>query len=184
MEEESKIADRHIKSWIRFACDCNGASELAQAILVEWNPRFTRRLGDAAYSPITYRARIRLSIPLWPRASEQDRRETVIHETCHVIVGFKHGFGLAAHGSEWRLAMKNCAVEPLRLHNVDRTGLARRQRRFILVDCPHQGIERKCRCTAREFNLLRRGKEFWCKVCGLHFNLDAAVEEDRTPNSL
>ena len=98
MEEESKIADRHIKEWIRFACECNEVPELAQVIVVEWNPRFTRRLGDAGYSPITYRARIRLSIPLWPRASEQDRRETVIHETCHLIVGFKHGFGPAAHG--------------------------------------------------------------------------------------
>jgi predicted SprT family Zn-dependent metalloprotease len=103
----------------------------------------------------------------------------VIHEACHIIVGYKHGFGPALHGPEWQEAMENCSVEPLRLHAVDRTGLARKQRRFILLDCPNQGVKRKCRCTAREYNLLRRGKEFWCRVCGLHLNQDAAVEEDR-----
>ena len=94
--------DRHIRKWIRFACDSNEVDELAQVIVVEWNPRFTRRLEDAAYSSITYRARIRLSIPLWPRATEEDRRETVIHETCHLIAFYKFGQVAAPHGSEWR----------------------------------------------------------------------------------
>jgi SprT protein len=170
------LDDRHIREWIRFACDCNGVPELAQVIVVEWNGRFTKRLGDAGYSSVTFRARIRLSIPLWPRATEEDRRETVIHETCHLIAFYKHGV-VAAHGHEWRLAMKNCGVEPLRLHSVDRSGLARRQKRFILLDCPNQGLKRKCRCTIREFNKLRSGVEFWCKVCGLHLHRDSVIEE-------
>ena len=179
MEEESKIADRHIKEWIRFACDCNNVDELAQVIVVEWNSRFTRRLGDAAYNSVTFRGRIRLSTPLWPRGSEVDRRETVIHEACHIIVGYQFG-QVAQHGSEWKEAMRACSVEPLRTHTIDRTGLARRHRRFILLDCPHKGVERKCRCSAREFNQLRRGGEFWCKVCGLHLDRESAIEEDRT----
>jgi SprT protein len=77
------VEDRHIRSWIRFACERNGVPELAQVIVVVWNSRFTRRLGDAAYNSTTFRARVRLSVPLWPRASEVDRRETVIHEACH-----------------------------------------------------------------------------------------------------
>ena len=172
--------DQHIRSWIRFACDCNNVDELAQVIVVEWNPRFTRRLGDAGYSPTTFRARIRLSIPLWPRSTEEDRKETVIHEACHLIAFYKHRVVTAPHGTEWKEAMKNCGIEPLRLHTVDRTGLARRQKRFILLDCPHHGLEKKCRCTAREFNLLRRGKEFWCKVCGLHLDQESAIGEDGT----
>ena len=173
------MEDRHIREWIRFACERNGVSELAQVIRVEWNRRFTRRLGDAGYNSVTFRARIRLSIPLWPRTSERDRRETVIHEACHIITSYKQGFGLAPHGPEWKKAMENCSVEPLRTHEVDRTGLARRQRRFVLLDCPRQGAERKCRCTIREYNKLRRGVEMWCKVCGLHLDRDVAVEEDR-----
>jgi SprT protein len=175
----SSEEDRHIRSWIRFACDSNHVDELAQVIVVEWNGRFTRRLGDAAYNSITYRARIRLSLPLWPRATEEDRRETVIHEACHLIAFYKHG-QVSAHGSEWKAAMKNCGVEPLRLHTVDRSGLTRRQKRFILLDCPNHGLDRKCRCTIREHNMLRRGVEMWCKVCGLHLNRESAVEEDGT----
>jgi len=85
------MEDPHIRCWIRFACERNEVPELAQVVVVEWNPRFTRRLGDAGYSHVTFRATIRLSIPLWPRATDQDRRETVIHEVCHIIVGYKHG---------------------------------------------------------------------------------------------
>jgi predicted SprT family Zn-dependent metalloprotease len=102
--------------------------------------------------------------------------ETVVHEACHVIVGFKHGFGPAAHGAEWKKAMRNCGIEPHRLHSVDRAGLARRKRRFILCDCPN---EQKCRILVRPFNLLRRGNEFWCKVCGLHLDQHSSIEEDR-----
>ena len=38
----------------------------------------------------------------------------MIHEACHIIVGYRFGFAAAPHGSEWKEAMKNCGVEPLR----------------------------------------------------------------------
>jgi SprT protein len=172
-----------IRRWIRFACDCNGVPELAQTFIIEWDRRFTSRLGDGSYNRISMRARIRLSIPLWQRASAQDRRETVVHEACHVIVDYKQGYNSRPHGSEWKKAMKNCGLEPRRLHSVDRTGLARKRRRFVLCDCPHDSVEKKCRIRAREFNLVRKGTEFWCKVCGLHLNLNSSIEEDRTASA-
>ena len=178
--KENIVEDRHkIREWIRFACERNDVTELAQAFSVEWNPRFTLRLGDAHYSPTSMRGRIRLSVPLWPRASTEVRMETVVHETCHVIVGFKHGFVSRPHGAEWKQAMQNCGVNPIRLHSVDRTGLIRRRRLFILRDCPNEDIERKCRCTTREFNLLRKGTQMWCKLCGLHLHQNSSIEEDR-----
>jgi SprT protein len=165
-------------AWVRFACERNRVPELAQVIVVEWKSRFTRRLGDAMYSPLTFQAKIRLSLPLWPRASEQDRRETVIHEACHIIVRYK-GMFVADHGPEWKAAMRNCGVEPLRTHAVDRTGLARRQRRYILLECPNHGLEHKCRITARQFNMVQRGAEFCCKKCRILVNRESAIEEDR-----
>ena len=101
MEDQHQVDD-----WVRFACECNQVPDLAQIILVEWNPRFTSRLGDGGYnSRVLFGARIRLSLPLWPRASEEDRRETVIHETCHVMVGCKFGRQARHHGPEWKEAM-------------------------------------------------------------------------------
>jgi SprT protein len=167
-------------NWVRFACERNGVPELAQAVVVEWNPRFTRRMGDGMYCPLTYRARIRLSLPLWPRCSEKDRRETVIHEACHVIVKYRFTFSLVKdHGAEGRQAMRNYGVEPLRTHTVDRSGLARRQRRLILLGCPNQGIGQKCRMRVREYNQVQQGAELYCKKCGILVTRDSPMEEDR-----
>jgi SprT protein len=126
METESKVSP--IKEWIWFACGQNEVEELAQTIIIEWNSRFTRRMADAFYCPATYRARIRLSIPLWPRASEEQRRETIIHEVCHCVVWYKHGLLVLAHGGQWKQAMLRCGLEPVRCHSIDRTGLARSRR--------------------------------------------------------
>ena len=52
-------------------------------------------------------------------------------------------------------------------------------RRFVLL-CPTEGLERKCRIRSKEFNLLKRGKDFWCKNCGLHLTRESAIEEGRT----
>lgn len=168
---------RGIRGWIWFACERNEVPELAQTIIVEWNSRFTRRLGDASYNPYTYRARIRLSIPLWGRASQEDRRETVIHEVCHVVVKYKFNPFIADRGPEWKEAMKNCGVTAARTHSVDRTGLTRPRRRFIVRDCPNEG---KCRINAREYKQWRKGTDFLCNRCGLRLTQTSPVEEDRT----
>ncbi len=167
--------DRHVKQWIQFACDCNGVSEFGQVIVVEFNPRFTRKMGDATYNPYTFRARVRLSVPLWSRASDQDKRQTVIHETCHCVVAYTHG-KVQPHGPEWKQAMRNCGVDPIRTHSVDRTGLARRQRLFILQDCPN---EHKCRMTVRHFNMVQAGYVLECNRCGLVVTKASPMVEDQ-----
>ena len=171
----TRVKDGLIRKWIRYACEMNDVPELSQVVQIEWNPRFTRRTGDAMYCPHSYRATIRLSLPLWRRASEEQRRETVLHETCHVIAEYKFGI-LPPHGSEWKQAMINCGLEPVRTHAIDRTGLVRRQRLFTLCDCP---AEKRCRIGVRLYNAVQRGGEFWCKVCGLHLDRKAIIEEER-----
>jgi hypothetical protein len=52
-------------------------------------------------------------------------------------------------------------------------------RRVVLLDCPNEGLERKCRVRSKEFNLVQQGKWFVCKVCGLHLSRGSAIEEDR-----
>ena len=171
------MGDRHVKQWVWFACECNAVPELAQVIVVEWNPRFTRKMGDASYNPYTFRARIRLSIPLWSRASDQAKRQTVIHEVCHCIAVYTQGNKVRRpHGPEWKQAMRNCGVDPIRTHSVDRTGLARRQRLFILQDCPN---EHKCRMTVRHFNMVQAGYTLECNRCGLVVTQASPMIEDR-----
>jgi predicted SprT family Zn-dependent metalloprotease len=96
-------------------------------------------------------------------------------------VKYKFGTTVKDHGAEWREAMTNCGIEPLRLHTVDRTGLARRQRLFILKDCPN---EHQCRMSVREYNQVQRGAVMECKKCGLLVNLASPVEEDQNSTAL
>ena len=169
--------DQHgITNWIWFACERNEVPEFAQVIVVEWNRRFTRRIGDGGYNFATMGARIRLSIPLWSRASEQERRETVIHEACHCIVAYKYGHA-PCHDSKWKEAMQKCGVKPQRMHNIDRTGLIRRQRRFILLDCP-SAVEKRCWIDIRTYNLLQKGFELRCNKCGLVIVRNSPIKED------
>jgi len=158
------VTDPTIYEWVHFACEKNGVPELADRIEVVWNRRFTRKLGDAIYSKSRQRGRIRLSVPLWERCSETQKRETTIHEACHVVVGYKfrNDIGnIKPHGREWRDATNECDVEPQIYHNIDRVGLAY----FFVRDCEKSRDER-CRVSRRDRNRLVAGSLLHCSDCG------------------
>lgn len=159
------VSDPTIYEWVRFACSKNDVPELAARIEVFWNRLFTRRLGDAVYSKRIQRGRIRLSVPLWGRCSETQKRETTIHEACHVVVGYKFWNDIAKikpHGKEWRDAMKRCGVQPNVYHNIDRVGFAY----FFVRDCEKSGDDR-CRVSRRDRRKLQAGELLHCSICGL-----------------
>lgn len=137
-----------------------GREDLLDVVRVEWNSRFTRRMGDATYRPALpgreIVARCRFSIPLWERASEEERRNTVAHELAHLVcfhewytkpwhtgrrirIGELPGRGRkpTAHGWEWKKIMHRMGETPSRCHDVDRTGLVRkhRSRRTVAACC-------------------------------------------------
>lgn len=93
------------------------APDLEPALSIEWSPRFTSRLGDALFTRVFGQraprgahightgdllgrcvARVRFSIPLWPRASKAERDETVAHEVAHLVVAYRHAVAII----EWR----------------------------------------------------------------------------------
>lgn len=135
-------------------------------IRVEWNGRFTRRMGDAQYHSKRDAGVIRLSSPLWPRATDDQRRQTVIHEVCHVVqdrIDYKKSMQLgrtlrsSSHGHGWQMLMLRCGVTPRRCHTVDRTGLT-----------PYAA---KCACRThgighRMYRNIQRGAQYRCRECG------------------
>src|SRR6185436_3239730 len=98
-----------IKEAIAFACEANGVPEIIPRISVQFNPRFTNRMGDALFNGTIMR--IRLSTPLWGRASDEQKRETVIHEACHIIARYKHGLDIRPHGYHWISCMKKAGIK-------------------------------------------------------------------------
>jgi len=111
-------------------------------VKIEFNPRFTSKLGDARFSHPG--PRIRLSEPIWPIIPVAERRDTVIHEICHIVVGAEHhekyqggyrGKRPKAHGLEWQSKMRACGLEPRRCHEVD-VGLVPGTRKTMRLHCP------------------------------------------------
>lgn len=151
-----------IREWIDFALDRNDVAYMSNMIRVQWNKRFIRKFADAGYGKSPPRGIIRISPRIWERATETERRETIIHEACHIVVFHLHGIEIKPHGIEWRQAMVNCGVEPVRCHDVNLFGIAL----FRVLGCPKPEKER-CTFSRRTLNHMRRtGALLHCTICG------------------
>jgi SprT protein len=140
--------------------------EIAQRIIVKWSNRYTNCMGKAHYRGPTDMT-VTFSGPLWPRASADERRQTIIHEACHIIARYKHQHlggkrRIQPHGWEWKQAMTRAGVAPKRCHNVDTTGLGRKREQF----------EYECGCMTHMVGKIRHrrmqleGRRYFCVKCG------------------
>lgn len=155
-----------------------GREDLIQMLWIDWSSDFTSRMGDAMYAKKTDRVRrcfeqyrdddgnivtIRFSIPLWHRASEEERRETVIHEVCHLVTNHEaHLEGRKvkkSHGPEWKATMLRAGVNPKRCHNVQASGLGQKK-----IPCT-------CGCGDHFLTPLKAGRillgtaTYSCRIC-------------------
>jgi SprT protein len=154
-----------IREQIEGACRACGVPELIGRIRVVWSGRFIARMGDARWDKRHGTGIIRLSRPLWPKASDEERRETVVHETCHVIADYRFG-GKQGHGSRWRQMMALCSyARPTRCHSVDREAIqARRERKRVEVQA-------RCGCAEGvilgpvQARRVRAGVVYRCRKC-------------------
>lgn len=126
---------------------------LVGRVSVEFNNSFTSRMGDATYRM----RRIRLSAPLWFRASDEERREVVIHELVHLITHTLFPRA-SAHGREWRWLMSLAGGTGSRTHRVDTSGLKRAGATFA------------CKCRTFDFGATRtararKGANYFCRAC-------------------
>lgn len=149
-----------IREWIDFALERNNVCYLSNMIRVRWNKRFTRKFADAGYGTCPPRGRIRISPMIWERASQEQRRETIIHEACHIVAYHLHGLAIKPHGIEWRQAMAKCGVEPVVTHNIDLVGI----NFFYVRECKKKD---RCHVSKRDFAALKRGGLLHCTICGM-----------------
>lgn len=150
---------KEAREWAESAFALFDLYDLAENLKISFNNRFTARAGDASF----IKNEIRLSAPLWPRMTSQERYETVIHEVSHIISYSIYKGRIKAHGYEWRKIMLDCGVEPNRLHNIDRTGLKRKRQprfpAFCNCDTPHNLTRNVVR------KILSGNFVYTCKTC-------------------
>ncbi len=149
-----------IRNLIRHTCFACGCPELSPKIRYSWNDWFTRRMGDATYDFANGTGRVRFSKPLWGRAPLRERKNTIVHEVCHIITYYKYGKSASPHGAHWKRMMMLAGEFPERCHTVNTDGLTRKQPR-IQVKC---GCSKKS-VTKNMFTRMKNGSKYSCTVC-------------------
>jgi predicted SprT family Zn-dependent metalloprotease len=154
-----------IRELIEGACRACGVPELSGKIRVTWSGRFIARMGDARWDKRRGLGLIRLSRPLWPKASDEERRETVIHEACHVIADHRFG-GKQGHGPRWRQMMALCGyARPQRCHSVDHEAIQRRRERRRVEVRANCGCAEGVVLGPVQARRLRAGAAYRCCKC-------------------
>jgi len=133
-------------------------------IKIQFNKRFTNRMGDARYFKRGQYGLTRYSQPLWPRADRTERDNTVIHEVCHVVADFKYPELVrrqGIHGDIWQTLHRICGAEPMVRHNVCNNGLRKQVKKYrVKCDCPTGVI-----ITANRLSRMRKGTRYICNKC-------------------
>jgi predicted SprT family Zn-dependent metalloprotease len=160
------MTNKTIRELIRFACECNDCPQVAKLIRFEWSNRMTTAMGNAKGCNATGYL-IKLSTKLFTRANEEEQRETVIHEVCHVVDRFVNK-GRMSHGEGWKVAMRHTGLEPRRCHKV--TTLVKR---FIYA-CPNDCFDYKL--STRMHNSINKGDLRICIKCRRDISFTGQVE--------
>lgn len=102
-----------------FACRKLGVPDLATKITLSFSTRLRKGYAYAKWPD----CKIVISKYYWDPVSPQTRRDTVIHEVCHVYVWETLGIGNEKpHGPKWEDAMRKCGIDRtvLPLEDVER----------------------------------------------------------------
>jgi len=159
-----------INSILARVCERNDVPGLHKKVRVDWNARFTRRMGDAEFGKML----IRLSPRLFARASEKEQEETIAHEMAHLVAEYKFGSRISPHGGEWQACMLRAGYEPSRCHTVDRSGLSR----------TYKTCTTYCGCgkhmvTPKKYAKILKGIEYRCRACRVLLSIAPPVMEVR-----
>ena len=148
---------QEIKAKVHETFEKLNCPQLIGQIDIYFNKYFTSKMGEAHYG----KKYVCFSLPLWPRASDADRRNTIVHEACHIAQFHLYGLsGNEAHGWQWQKCMALCGEPANRCHNIDRTGLATK----------YSKVMAQCSCGAKEIssNLatrMKKGARYSCTRC-------------------
>lgn len=141
-----------INKWIEECCLANNIPELVPKIRWRFNNRFRARMGDAHLTKLE----LRFSVPLWGKATPEQKENTVKHEAAHLITFQKYG-KVKSHGEQWRQVMLRAGQQPTRTHSV------KSDRKTIDVICT--GCKMIISMGSRRYARMRNGQRYLCKGC-------------------
>jgi len=121
-------------------------------------------LGKARYYRPIKSGVFYLSEDLWPKTTEQDKIQVIVHEICHLTA--YHNFStrrIKPHGPEWKLMMQLNGLKPTRCHSLDVSDIRQKRKQ-------QEKFEVYCNCNiphkVTKIVLVRMQKQFYkCKRC-------------------
>jgi len=164
------------------ACELANHPELANRISITWSKRAITRLGLA--SRATYI--ITLALKSWPLLPFEERRETVFHETAHLIAFFEGGLEAWGHTEKWKEVMRRIGYKnPNRCHNVtSELAPIRKKVRRVVARClcsysipggTHRAHNGDHYITQYKADRIRNGAAYVCRSCETELKLTDKV---------
>jgi len=159
---------RTIHKIIQETCKSNGCPEVVDLIKVKWSNRLVASMGTARRVGKSFL--ITLSTKLFERIDEEEQRDTVIHEVCHIIDSILNQRRMS-HGEGWKAAMRRAGRKPTRTHAACTEGLTKR----FIYSCTEGCCEH--RLHTRTHNQIVKGAGRVCKSCKEVIKFTGRVEE-------
>jgi SprT protein len=141
-----------------------GLPHLIKETKVVWNTAFSATAGMARTR--NYGNKIELAAKLWPHMSEEEQRNTIIHEACHVFANVNYRTN-CKHGWRWKKAMLEMGIPAERCHNIPvyELGISNRRgpKARYTVKC---GCSTGCVVGPTVYKRMKIGYGYRCKKCG------------------
>jgi SprT protein len=160
----SLTSDKRIRRVLTWAGNRCSMPRFARTIEVRWNYRFTNLIGKASFrkKEKTWLPLVELSAKLWNFIDEKERRESLIHEACHLFAFEKftkrQGKIIRGHGPEWKEMMALCGYPDA---DIRKEAPAPTLSKMYLVFC-------RCRkhfITPQMMGRVKRGARLYCPEC-------------------
>ena len=146
-------------------CDC---IEIVDDFIPSFNGRYTSRMGH-------YRGKrfgtkfLTFSEKLWPKATTDERRNTIVHEVCHGISHYL--YDVVDHGGRWSQLMVRCGEKPTRTHHVDNSEYKRKRPR-VVFEC---SCIDNCTLGPTQAKRVKQGHIYTCVKCLKRIDLGTKV---------
>lgn len=157
MKDEQKA---QVDQWIKETLRTLDSEYIFNDLEIEFNDRYIAKMGMARQCNETGALSVHFSTQLWAVANDTQRKQTVVHEICH-IVSMDRGI-FDSHGSYWQGLMLQCGHQPNRCTTV--------QRPDELRNADQRVIKAKCKCkthtiTKNRATRIKKGSSYRCLSC-------------------
>ena len=164
ISEPEKSQDQKMWEWVRGAFRSLWKDVNKYNLKIVFSTRMNRCAGYARYkrNRITgeYEYTIAISQGIWNKTNDEERKDTAVHEACHILDHILNG-RMSGHGNPWKRLMTLCGYpDAKRCHSVNLSGIEGR------FDCRCTGCGDESTLGQIQVNKMKRyGVNYLCGKC-------------------